>query len=101
MAYGTKRVAADSASALGNRIRDGQQVGRLLVQHEMDAPEVRIGNMPMEIFRLEVQSENFREQDREGSSNFPHGRFRDSRGHGECFREFELPSVVRRVDLDI
>src|SRR5262249_50566716 len=59
--------AADLSNALGNGIRGGEDLPRLLVQEQVVVPEMWSGNMPVEILRLEVQRHHVGKQKVESS----------------------------------
>jgi hypothetical protein len=53
-----ERRAADLADALGDRVGHGEQLVRLLVEHQVVVAEVRAAQVPVEVLRLQVQRED-------------------------------------------
>ena len=57
-----QRRAADLAHALGDRVGNGEDLVRLLVEQQVVIAEMRPGNVPVEVLRLQVEREDVGEQ---------------------------------------
>jgi hypothetical protein len=58
----TNRRSADLARPLGDRIRYGKDLRRLLIEEQVIITEVPPADVPMEILRLHVQGEHVGKQ---------------------------------------
>src|ERR1700754_404384 len=61
--------AADLSDPPGDQIGHSDQLIGLLVQHQMVVPKVSPPHVPMKALRLQIQSENIREQTRKGAAD--------------------------------
>jgi hypothetical protein len=59
---GAKRRTADLTHPLGDRIRDRNDLIGLLIEQEVVVAEMRSAHVPVEVFRLQGQSEHVRQQ---------------------------------------
>jgi hypothetical protein len=79
VADGAQRGAAELARALGNGVGHGEDLVRLLVQHQVVVAKVRPRHVPVEVLGLQVQREGVGQQGRQATTDVA-ARFGAERG---------------------